>query len=148
MTVINQFKLVNNDNSKGIKFHYAKGVKDNITISNVTVQQTGKTASDNYARNWGGFKRIISVDFVLKNDGSDKSTAGDSIVTLNQQWDYLMDQVIQGNLNGAQNVTYTATIYIEGATKTYTGAIEDITIGENQGDSNSLAGSFNLYVSK
>jgi len=144
---VNQFKLVNNSSNKGIKFHYAEGFGDNITISNVSVQNPSQSASNNYARNWGGFKRILSVQFVLANDGTDKSTDGSSKVTLTAQHDHVMDTIIQvpGAGDSVSDITYTMTVWMDGAAKTYTGALEDISINGSNANGNQLAGSFNLF---
>ena len=77
------------------------------------------------------------------NDGSDKSTDASSKVTLSDQWDHLMDDVIQGNSTAQSSVTYTVTLYRDGATKTYTGVIEDINVTGGQ-KGTVLTGSFNL----
>lgn len=144
--VVNQFQIVNNDNSTGIKFHWADAYGDSITINNISVQQPGASASSNYSRNWGGFKRLISVDFVLFSDGStDKSTDGSTKITLSQQQDHLMDTVVQGNNGTQSDVTYTVTIYRDGATKTFTGSLEDISIRASTSESNMLRGSLNLF---
>ncbi len=148
MSVVNQFQIVNNDNSTGLKFHFANGVNDNITIYNLSFQLPGASASSNYSRNWGGFKRLITIDFVLTNDGTDKSTDGSSKITLSQQQDHLMETVIQGNSTGTTNVSYTITIYRDGATKTYTGSIEDITINWTNSEANQMGGTLNLFEAK
>lgn len=145
--VVNQFKLVNNSNNKGIKFHFAEGFNDNITISNVSVQNASSTSGTNYSRNWGGFKRIINVSFVLYNDGTDKSTDGSNKITLTQQHDHLMETIVQGTGSGdsVPDITYTATIWMDGAAKTYTGSLEDINISGRKDSANQLSGSFNIF---
>lgn len=144
--VIGQYRLTNNSNSKGIKFHYARGVNQSVTIQNIKIKSPGNPASSNYAANWGGFDRIISVEFVLRNDGTDKSTNGSSKVTLSQQEDFLLDEIIQGD-NGVQsNVSYTLRIYRDGAAKTYTGVVEDISLNSDiSGDSTQITGTLNFY---
>lgn len=148
MSQLNQFKIVNNDNSKGLKFAWAEGFGDSITINNITIPSAGQDASQNYVANFGGFKRIIRVDFVLQNDGTDKSTDGSSKITLSQQADHLMDTggVVQGNSTGQYNVTYTVTIYRDGATKEYTGGVEDISVDWDSSNGILMKGSFNLTI--
>ena len=97
--------------------------------------------------NFGGFKRIITVDFALFNDGTDKSTSSDSIITLRQQKEFLQETVIQGVGSGDSqaDVTYTLTIYEDSTTKTYTGGIEDISIRAEPGTEGTLLrGTLNL----
>ena len=145
---VNEFKLVNNDNSKGIKFMFAQGYGDNITINNVVIPAAGQSSDNNFVRNYGGFKRIIRVDFTLYNDGSDKSTDASSKVSLSEQRKHLMDSsgVIQGDSTGQSNVTYTVTLYEDGASTTYTGGVEDITCDFAGDNAMVLSGSFNLTI--
>lgn len=143
---VDQFRIVNNDNSKGLKFHYAESFGDAITINNVSVAAPGQSASQNFIRNFGGFKRIINVDFMLFNDGTDKSTDASSKITLSQQRKHLQGDtgVIQGNSTGQSSVTYTVSIFEDGAITEYTGGIEDINV--RYSDGMRLAGSFNLNI--
>lgn len=132
MSVINQFKLKNNSNNKEIKFHWAESVNTNITINNVTLDAAGQTSDNNYVSNFGGFKRLKIVDFALFNDGSDKSTDASSIVTLTQQKDFLLDEVVEGTAIGdsVSDITYTLTTYSDGTTSTITGGIDNISVDE------------------
>jgi len=144
MTQVDQFKIVNNNNSRGLKFHFAQGYQDNVTINNVAFAQPGQAASQNFGANFGGFNRFINVDFVLHNDGTDKSTDGASKITLSQQIDYLMDDIIQGQSTGFSNVRFTLTIYRDSSTKTYIGVVEDVTINGDTNDGNFVRGSIRL----
>jgi len=144
---IDEFKILNNDNNLGLKFHFARGSGQSININNISLSAPGQPATKNFARNFGGFKKIIRVDFTLFNDGTDKSTDGSNKVTLSEQEDHLMDDagVVQGNSNGQSSVTYTVTVFRDGASKTYNGAIEDITVDATLEDNPLvLNGSFNL----
>ncbi len=145
---VNEFKLVNDNTSKGIKFMFAQGYGDNITVNNIVIPAAGKSSDNNFVRNYGGFKRIIRVDFTLYNDGTDKSTDSSSKVSLSAQRKHLMDGdgVIQGNLTGQSDVTYTVTLYEDGASNTYTGGIEDIACDFAGDNALALSGSFNLNI--
>jgi len=145
---VNEYKIVNNSNSSGIKFHFARNSTDSISVQNINIKQPGKSADNNYSRNWGGFDRIISVDFVLANDGSDKSTDAASKVTIASQKNYLMENVVQGVGGGdsVSDITYTLTLFEDGASKTYTGTIENISCKwGSDGESNFYTGSISFY---
>jgi len=144
MTQVNVNQIVNTDNSRGLKFHYANTISDSISIANIAVTAPGQTADNNYISNFGGFKRLISVEFVLMNDGSDKSTDTSSKVTLKDQWTHLMDNVIQGNSTGQTNVTYTVTAYTADGNQTFTGGIEEISITGASADGLRLSGTLTL----
>lgn len=148
--VKNEFKLVNNSNNKGIKFAWANNVVDNVSINNISFNIPGGASADNFIANFGGFKRLITIDFVLQNDGTDKSIDGDNIITLSQQWDYLLDTIIQGKSgSGAYfDVLYSLTIYRDGSpNKSYTGGIDDISLIGNPATSGTLInGSLTLMV--
>jgi|SRR6056297_2584286 len=147
----NQFKIVNNSNSKGLKFLSATALTDNITINNVSIASAGQQSSQNFSRNYGGFKRLITVNFILNNDGTDKSTDASSKVTLSEQQDHLLgdDGVIQGVGVGdtQSDIKYTLTIYRDGATTDLTGNVEDISLNYGGQESNILQGSLNFYIS-
>jgi len=92
------------------------------------------------------------VEFILTNDSTDKSTTGASIITLSQQRDFLMatDGVIQGVLVSEQqfDVKYTLTIFEDGATKDFTGTVEDITLNNDiSNEANIVRGTLNLFES-
>ena len=145
--VVNQFQIVNNNNSKGLKFHWARSVTDNVTVKVVKFALAGGAATSNYARNWGGFDRIVTVDFALASDGTtDKSTSSDNIVGIWDQWEFLMETVIQGFSTSQNDVTYTLTIYIDGGTETFNGQVEDITITGTVDEANILRGTLNFTV--
>lgn len=150
MSVVNQFKLVNNSNSKGIKFLTATAVSDNITINNIKFATPGAAASSNYSANWGGFQRLISVTATLHSDGvTDKSTDASSKITLIQQKQHLMNSggVIQGTggSDAQSDVRWTVTLYMSGTTETITGTIEDFTINGDTGSATTLTCTFNLF---
>jgi hypothetical protein len=145
--VVNQFRIVNNDNNKGIIFYFGKVTANSITVSNVSIPAAGQSADNNYIANLGGFKRIISVDFFLFNDGLDKSTDGQNKVILDDQRDYLLDEVIQGFSTSQASVSYTITTSTTNGTKTYTGGIEDINLNEDPSNGgNRIQGTLNLTV--
>jgi len=154
--VVNQFKIerLRADGStvdKGLKFHSAYVTSDSIQVNNVSLPIAGQDTTKNFSRNFGGFQRLVTVNFILNDDGSDKSTDGASIITLSQQRDYLQatDGVIQGVASGENqiDVKYKLTIYENAATKTITGTIEDINIGVSGSETNLLRGSLNLFES-
>ena len=146
---VNEFKLerLNSSNvsQKGIKFLIASGLGDNITVNNISFAQPGSTSDNNFSQNWGGFKRLISVDAILHDDGTDKSTDGSSKITLTQQHDHLMGPggVIQ--VGSAVDFKYRTTIYMNGASKTITGSVEDISIRADTSNSNILRVTFNMF---
>ena len=142
---INQFKIVNLDNNKGLKFHYAESFGNNITINSVSIPAAGQAASQNYVANFGGFKQIINVSFVLFNDGTDKSTDASNKIKLSEQEDHLLDNVIQGNSTGQSNVTYQVTVWRDGLAKTYEGMIEDVSTNATENPL-IMVGSFNLQI--
>lgn len=145
--VINQFKIVNNDNSKGLKFHYIESIQDSVTLNNISYTLAGSDSSSNYISNWGGNDRLITANFVLMNDGTDKSTDSSSIITLSQQWDYLMDQVVEGYSTDQSDVTHTLTIYRDGSTTTKTGIIDNINIDGNPSTAgNKITGNLTLKI--
>jgi hypothetical protein len=146
--VVNQFKIENLSNGKGLKFHSASRVGDALSIKNVDVAFGGQS-NQNYSRNFGGFSRIISVDFRLNNDGTDKSTDASNIITLSQQEDYLMgpNGVMQGKDAGdiISDVKFRLTLYEDGATKTITGGVSEISIDGSSDDANHWLGSLNIF---
>jgi hypothetical protein len=145
---VNQFKLVNNDTSKGIKFMFAQGYGDDITVNNIVIPATGQSSDKNFVRNYGGFKRLIRVDFSLYNDGTDKSTDSSNKVSLSAQRKHIMDSagVIQGNSTGQSSVTYTVTLWEDGAANTYVGGIENVNCSFAGDNAMVLTGSFNLNI--
>ena len=146
--VVNEFKIVNNDSVKGLKFHWGEVVADNITINNVTIAAAGQSSTANFATNFGGFRRLITVDFTLFNDGTDKSTDLSSKITLTQQWDHLMDTVVQGFSTAQSNVTFTLTTFSDGASRTYNGVLEDINLnGDPRTGGNKIEGILTLFIS-
>ena len=86
---------------------------------------------------------------MLTNDGTDKSTEGASIITLSQQRDYLLGSggVVQGFASGESqsDVKWKLTIYEDGATKSFTGSLEDININNSNNESTVARGSLNLF---
>lgn len=125
---INEFKLKNLSNSKEISFHWGKSVRDNITVNNISINKPGASADNNFSANFGGFKRLISVDFALYNDGTDKSSDGSSIITLSQQIDFIQETILQGvgGSDSIQDVSFQITVYRDATAKTYTGVIESL----------------------
>ena len=71
MSSVNQFKIENLSNSKGLIFHSAQAVGDNVTLQNATFSVGGASSQQNFGRNFGGFKRLISINFELRDDGPD-----------------------------------------------------------------------------
>lgn len=145
--VLNEFKIVNLSNNKGLKFAFATATADRITIGNVTFSIAGQESTGNYGANWGGFKRYVTINFKLTNDGTDKSTDSTSKITLRQQWDYLMgaNGIIQGNSSSQSAVRWRLTIYRDGTTDTITGLIEDIDIQWNGQEANQMSGTLTLF---
>lgn len=137
VSVVNQFKIVNNSNGKGLKFHWANSVSTNISVNNITLDFAGGASSSNIVTNLGGFKRLRVVEFVLYNDGTDKSTTGDNIITLADQRDYLLDTIIEGKAvaDSYSEVTFTLTTFADGTTHTITGGIDSIGLDERPSDS-------------
>lgn len=150
MSVVNQFKLVNNSNNKGIKFLTATAISDNITVNNIKFASAGAAASSNYSANWGGFQRLISVTATLHSDGTtDKSTDASSKVSLIEQKQHLMNAtgVIQGTggSDSQSDVKWTVTLYISGTSETIVGTIEDFTVSGDPSASTILTCTFNLF---
>ena len=143
---INQSKITNNSNNKGLKFHWISTVNDNLTVNNVSFSQVGSDASQNYVANLGGFKDLLTADFALYEDGTDKSTDGDNIITLKQQRDYLKNTIIQGIGAGDSqgDVLYTLTMFISGTTEDTIGGIDGVQIRFSPQEANLLRGSITL----
>lgn len=134
--VQDKFRLTNNDNSKGIKFHWAGNVSDRVQPNIISIPLAGSDSSQNLVFNLGGFKRIISLDFRLLDNGEDKSTSTDSIVTVIDQWDFLIDTVLQGQTSGQEAVSFTLQIWRgtdETPAKTYNGYLEDLGVNPIDG---------------
>lgn len=134
---------------KGLKLAFARNVGDSIQVNNVSLPLAGQDSTKNFSRNFGGFQRLVTVDFVLTNDGTDKSTEGANVISLKEQRDYLMKTggVIQGIATGEQqfDVKYKLTIYEDGTTTEIIGTIEDINIQGNNNESNIFSGSLNMF---
>lgn len=134
MAVTDNFRLTNDNTSKGIKFHWGGNVTDVISLNSVTIPIPGETSENNVVTNIGGLKRLITFDFRLVNDGTDKSTSSDSKITLQDQWDFLMDTVVEGSTAGEQHkVSYTIQIYRNGVTKTFTGILQQVQVNPSDG---------------
>lgn len=154
MSQINQFKLERLNSAgtsvKGIKFHFGSTNSDNITFNNISFAQPNASADNNYISNLGGFKRLVSIDFALFNDGTDKSTDSSSKVTLTQQISNLMasDGILQGKASGESlsDVTFRLTVYEDGASLTYNGVLEDFTLDKSSSNGNIVRGSLTLQV--
>lgn len=153
MTSVNQSKIENLSNNKGLKFHNAWIVTDNVTVNNISIANPNGDTTKNYSRNWGGFRRLITVNFLLFNDGTDKSTDTASKITLSSQRNYLTEPsgVIQGKSSASgtnvSDIVYRLTVYEDGITNTYSGSIEDISISSTPDESNMLRGSINMFES-
>lgn len=145
---INEFKIENLSNAKGLKFHSAQSVSDSLSVNNVSLPLAGQDTTKSFIRNFGGFVRIITVNFMLTNDGTDKSTDGSNIITLSQQRDYLNASggVIQGVGAGDKqfDVKYRLTLYEDGATKTLIGSVEDLSFNNDVNEANIVRGSINF----
>lgn len=147
--------VLSNNKSKGIKFHSAENVTENVTINAISFAIPGQTSKDNISLNLGGFTKLISFNFKLKSRGTDVSchiTSGsltndsDDIVTLKEQWEWIMgsdtiDGIVQDS-SGSGNTTglsYTIRVYFddeEGTQyKDYSGTLEDISIEPVNGES-------------
>ena len=148
MSSINQSKIENLSTNKGMKFYNAWVNTDSITVSNISLDNPEGDTTKNYNRNWGGFGSLINISFILFNDGTDKSITTDNIVTLTEQRGYLINpnNIIQGRAGGAQinQVVYRLSIYEEGSLTVFIGAIEDINIAGNEGESNMLRVTMNF----
>lgn len=148
MSSINQSKIENLSTNKGMKFYNAWVNTDSITVSNISLDNPEGDTTKNYNRNWGGFGRLISISFILFNDGTDKSITTDDIVTLTEQRGYLNNpsNIIQGKAGGAQinQVVYRISVYEEGSLTVFIGAIEDINISADESEPNVLRGTINL----
>ena len=151
MSSVNQSKIDNLSTNEGLKFHNAWIGTDNVTVNNISVTNPTGDSSQNYSRNWGGFRRLLTINFLLFDDGSDKSTTAQSKITLSEQRNYLNQPsgIIQKKTGGANisEITYRITIYEDGATNTYFGSIEDVTIASQPNEANMLKGSLNLFES-
>ena len=94
--MINRFKLKNLSTLKEIKFHTGKKDSRSITVGNIKFKNAGGESKTNFASNFGGFDSLIGISFTLHDDGTDKSTTGDNIITLVQQDNYLFDVIVEG----------------------------------------------------
>lgn len=136
---LNTSKLINAKTSKEITFHKVSSITDNINIAAFSFASPGSSADNNIVSNLGGFNRLVSFDFELVNDGTDRS-GGDTITTIDEQWDYIMDTIVQapGAGNKVSQITYNVVVQRYSGTKTYTGMLEDIEISPREGDPNKI----------
>jgi hypothetical protein len=155
MVISDQFKVENDKANMGIKFDWGGNVTDAITSNSVSFSSPGKDSTQNISTNFG-FKRLITFDFRITNNGSDRGyviggAARPSTTTLKAQWDFLMDEVIEAtvdDLGAAINVKdskYKVFLYIAGTPQNFEGMIENITINPSDG-SPFLEGSLTLIV--
>lgn len=148
MSDIYQFKIENLNNSKGMYFYQGDNVNDSVSSLALKFPIPLQESSNNVILNLGGFSRTLSLNFILKERGTSVSTnVSDSVITLKQQWEYLMDDIIQGG--NQEQVEYRITIYFysngSGTTMTYNGMIEDISISPPNGGQ-TLDGSLSLTI--
>jgi hypothetical protein len=154
MTDNYQFKLKNLQTDEEIKFYHGYGVTETISINAITFGVPGQRVENNIAMNLGGFNKIITFNFILKSDGSTNvsTKSGRSIVTLKEQWNYIMEfwanpgtdtipGIIQnpGIGESTAGIIYALTIYYKdsdgiGYAKSYRGMIEDIAIEPADGE--------------
>ncbi|NCD07796.1 MAG: hypothetical protein EOL97_16930 [Spirochaetia bacterium] len=141
-----QFRLKNNK-GKSILFYSANSVSENITINSISYSMPGQTSDKNISLNLGGFTKLISLNFILKDRGTDVSN-GDNIITTKQQWDYIvgdeelnMDGLIQDtSISGnTTDLEYEIRIWFESSDgssqyKYYTGTLEDVSIEPVEGE--------------
>lgn len=146
MSSINQSYLKNKENNKLLKFYNSSRVSDNITINNIFFSLPENTVDSNFGGNFGGFNNLISVDFMLFNDGTDKSGDASSIITLKQQKEYLKNTIIQGKGSGTySDVKFELSIWTSDGNDVYTGIMEDITLAQDAGrEANVIRGTLTL----
>lgn len=151
MSSVNQSKIENLTTNVGIKLYEAWVVNDNVTINNISIVNPTGDTSKNYSRNWGGFRRLMTIGFMLYNDGTDKSITSANKVTLSDQRNYTNGPggVIQakGTGDNVSAITYRITVYEDGSANTYYGSIEDISIAATSDECNRLRGTLNLFES-
>lgn len=147
--MVDEYKIVNNVTSKGLKFFNAFVVSDNVTVNNVSIAQAGGKSTANFARNLGGFRRLLTIDFLLINDGTDQSTSGDNKVTISEQNDFLTSAtgVIQADGGNQFDVKYTLTVFRDGVVTDIVGSVEDLSIRGSPSEANILRGTLNLFES-
>ncbi len=101
-------------------FSGVNNVSDSHQSPNVSINGANQGSASTQLYNVMGLTRDFSFDFQIINDGTDHSN-GSSKVTIDQQYDYLKNTV----LNGEFATEYTLTI---GSLITVTGLIEELTI--------------------
>ena len=149
MAILNEGRIANYKGSSKInelKLYKNSVVSDNITLNSVNLPSPTKSASNNIVSNLGGFSRLITVNFILINDGTDRSTTSDSKITLDEQWDYLMENIIQeaGTGNKQREISYSITYSRFSSTKTIIGIVENISITPNEDSPTLLNGSITI----
>jgi len=147
MVSTHAFQLSNNK-GKSILLYSVTGLSENLTVNNISYSMPGKTAEKgNINMNLGGFTKLLSFNFILKDGGFDVAD-GDNIITLKQQWDYIMGDGLSattgmvqdtGSTNKTTDLQFTIRIYFENSDGTdqfkyYTGALEDISIEPVEGE--------------
>ena len=151
MSSINKSKIENLSSNKGLIFYNAFITTDNVTINYISIANPTGDSSKNYSRNWGGFKRLISINLILFDDGTDKSISGDNIIKLSEQRNYLNqpDGVIQSKspTDNISDIFYRVTVYEDGVEKVYIGSIEDINVDSSPDNTNQLKGMLQMFES-
>jgi len=151
-SMVNYFKIHNG--TVGITFYIAKNFVDNIQVNSINLSQPNNTAESAFTANMGGFKRTVSFNFFLRNDGTDKGyTVSDGLpvddtTTAIEQWDYLMDNVCQNSGSDIYKTKYTVQVYRgadETTPKTYTGTLDFMRVAPLDGEAE-VRGSLTLSI--
>lgn len=133
-------KIAKSQNHVGIKFYHVTMISDDINLNSFSFTNPTGSSSNNINMLLGGFTRIITINFLLKDDGTDKRT-NTSIhsprITLNEQWKYITDNVVQNKDASSQDKNYN--IYWQltlpaynGELMVYNGMIESISLNPFQ----------------
>jgi hypothetical protein len=130
----------------GIYFHYAESFNDNIMYNNISMAQPGAATTSNFGVLLGGMKRMITINFVLRDDGSIKGFSSyqtPSVTNLKEQWLWLMQTVCQPTGSAQFNSKFVIGVYVNGAVTSFSGLLESIDL-KWSGDGTALIGTLTL----
>jgi hypothetical protein len=89
----------------GLIIHSFEDVEDSVYANPFSFTMPNSNSTQNINMSLGGFNRTITVRCFLKHDSNpsiDKrtnKTVGSPKITLNEQWNYLMDEIVQNRFS-------------------------------------------------
>ena len=70
MAVKDQFRIINVAEAKGLKCEWGGDVQDGMESLTIAFPKAGDTSDNNFFTNLGGFKRMVTFNFRLTDDGN------------------------------------------------------------------------------